>query len=72
MLYFPLKFRQIQLSGFEGELENVSFNQRPGRPSWFSDQPDNTNLMEDVKILLSVKFRKIALICFREVEHVKS
>ena len=32
-ILLPLKFRLIQLSGFRGEVENVSANQRPGRPS---------------------------------------
>ena len=34
-----LKFRWILFSGFRGEEENVSANQRPGRPSCFSDRP---------------------------------
>ena len=36
--------------------KNASANQKPGRPSWFSDRPKNTNLVEDVAILLPVKF----------------
>ena len=36
----PVKFRWIPFSGFRGEVENVSANQRPGRPSCFSDRPE--------------------------------
>ena len=35
-----VKFRWIPFSGFIGEIENVSANQRPGRPSCDSDQPE--------------------------------
>ena len=38
-ILLPIKFRWIPFSGFRGEVENVSTNQRPGRPSCFSDQP---------------------------------
>ena len=112
----------IPLSGFRGEVENVSSNQRPGQLSCFSDRPEehklgrgrwdlashevslnsvqrfkrrsrkclsqsrgqgghlvfpigpkNTNLVEDVEILLPVKFRWIPLSGFRgEVENVSS
>ena len=34
-ILLPVKFRWIPLSGFRGEVENVSANQRPGRPSSF-------------------------------------
>ena len=37
-------FRWIRFNGFRGEVENVSSNQRLGRPSCFSDRPENTNL----------------------------
>ena len=40
----PVKFRSIPLSGFIGEVENVSANQRPGRPSCFSDRLDKHKL----------------------------
>ena len=33
----PIECRWIPISGFQGEVENVSANQRPGRPSCFSD-----------------------------------
>ena len=32
--------RWIPFGCFSEEVENVSANQRPGRPSWFSDRPD--------------------------------
>ena len=35
----PVKFRWIPFSGFREEVENVSANQRPGRPSCFSNRP---------------------------------
>ena len=43
-ILLPVKFRWIPLSGFSGEVENVSANQRPGRPSCFSDQPEKHKL----------------------------
>ena len=36
-----IKFRWISFSGFIREVTNVSANQRTGRPSCFSDQPEN-------------------------------
>ena len=106
-ILLPVKFRWILFSGFR-EVENVSANQRPGRPSFFCDRPKktqtwqrmlrscflssfvefrsavseekskmsqpirgqgghlvfligpkNTNLVEDIKIFLPVKFRWI-------------
>ena len=39
-ILLPVKFRCILFSGFRGEVENVSANQRPGRPSCFSDRPE--------------------------------
>ena len=41
-ILLPVKFRWIPFSGYRGEVENVSANQRPGRPSYFSDQPEKT------------------------------
>ena len=72
-ILLPVKFRKIPFNGFRGEVENVSANQRPGRPSCFSDRPQkNTNLVEDVEILLPVKFRWIPLSGFRgEIENVE-
>ena len=43
-ILLPLKFRWILFSGFKGEVENVSANQRPGRPSCFSDRPEKHKL----------------------------
>ena len=45
----------------------------PGRPSCFSNQPEITNLVEDVEILLPVKFRWIPFSGSRaEVENVSA
>ena len=121
-ILLPIKFCWIRFSGFRGEVENVSANQKPGRPSCFSDRPEkhklgiglwdlascqislnfgsavseekskmsqpisgqgghlvfrigpkNTNLVEGVEILLSVKFRWIPFSGFREeVEKVSA
>ena len=43
-ILLPVKFRWIPFSGFRGEVKNVSANQRPGRPSCFSDWPENHKL----------------------------
>ena len=43
-ILLPVRFRWIQFSGFRGEVENVSANQRPGRPSCFFDRPENYEL----------------------------
>ena len=71
---FPVKFRRILFSGFREEVENVSANQRLGRPScFFRSAQKNTNLVEDVEILFPVKFRWIPFSGFREeVEHVSA
>ena len=72
-ILLPVKFRWIPFSGFRGEVENVSANQRPGWPSCFPIGPKNTNLVEDVEILLPIKFRWIPFSSFRgEVENVSS
>ena len=57
---YPLlvKFRWVLFSGFRGEVENVSANQRPGDHLGFPISP-NANLVEDVEFLLPVKFREI-------------
>ena len=41
-----VKFRYIPFSGFRGEVENVSANQRPGQPSCFVffDRPEKHKL----------------------------
>ena len=43
-ILLPVKFRRILFSGFREEVENVSANQRLGRPSCFSDQPKKHTL----------------------------
>ena len=43
-ILLPVKFHWIPFSGFRGEVENVSANQRPGRPSCFSDRPEKHKL----------------------------
>ena len=43
-IYLPVKFRWIPFSGFRGEVKNVLANQRPGRPSFFSDRPEKHKL----------------------------
>ena len=43
-ILLPIKFRRIPFSGFRVENKNVSANQRPGRPSCFSDQPEKHKL----------------------------
>ena len=39
-ILLPVKFRWIPFSGFREEVENVSANQTPGWPSYFSDRPE--------------------------------
>ena len=57
----PVKFRRIP-SGYRGEVENVSANQRPERPSLFSDRHEkNAKFVEDVVFLLPVKCLQIPL-----------
>ena len=43
-ILLPVKFDWILFSGFRGEVENVSANQRPGRPSCFSDRSEKHKL----------------------------
>ena len=43
-ILLPVEFLPIRFSGFRGEVNNVSANQRPGRPSWFSDRPEKHKL----------------------------
>ena len=43
-ILLPVKFRLIPFSGFRGEVENVSVNQRPRRPTCFSDRPEKHKL----------------------------
>ena len=39
-ILLPVKFRSILFSGFREEVENMSANQRSGRPSCFFDRPE--------------------------------
>ena len=43
-ILLPVKFRWFPFSVFREEVENVSANQRPGRPSCFSDRPEKHRL----------------------------
>ena len=43
-ILIPVKFCSIPFSGFRGKNENVSSNQRPGRPPCFSDWPKKHKL----------------------------
>ena len=43
-ILLPVQFCWIPFCGFRGEVENVSANQRPGRPSCFSDRPEKHKL----------------------------
>ena len=57
-ILLPIKFRRIPFSIFRKEVENVSANQRPGRP--FCSFPiglKNTNAVEGIESLLPFKFR---------------
>ena len=72
-ILLPGKFRWIPFSGFRGEVENVSANQRLGRHLDFPIGLKNTNLVEGVEILLPVKFHWIPFSGFyREVENVSA
>ena len=71
-ILLTVKFRWIPFSGFRVEVENVSANQRPGRPFFFSIDAKNIKLEGHVEILLPVKFRWIPLSGFREVENVSA
>ena len=121
-ILLPVKFHWIPFSSFRGEVENVSANQRPGRPSCFSDRPKkhkigrghwdhaslssfvefrstvseeksnmsqpikgqgghlvfpiipkNPNLVEDIEILLPIKFHWIPFSSFRgDVENISA
>ena len=106
-ILLPIKFGLIPFSGFRGEVQNVSANQRPRGPSCLFDRPEkhklgrgfwdlasyqvsfnsvqqfkrrsrkcrntNTNLVDDIKILLPIKFGWIPFSGFREeVENVST
>ena len=52
-ILLPVKFSWIPFSRLRGEVENVSANQRPGRPSCFSDQPEKHKLGRGCRDLAS-------------------
>ena len=54
-ILLPIKFRWIWFSGFRGEVENVSANQRPWLPSCFSDPPEKHKLGRGLWDLASYK-----------------
>ena len=43
-ILLPVKFLRISFSGFRGKVKNVSANQRPGQPPWFSDRHEKHKL----------------------------
>ena len=45
-IFVPCKFCWILFSGFRGEVENISANQRPGRPFCFSDWPEKHEIVK--------------------------
>ena len=67
-----VRFHWILVSSFRGEIENLTANQRPEWPSYLSEQPKNTNLVEDVEILLPVECRWIVSRGLREVDNLSS
>ena len=75
-ILLPVKFRWIPFSGFRGEVENVSANQRPGRPSCFSDRPEKHKLgrrrwdLASCQISLNSvqRFRRRSRKCFSQSE----
>ena len=72
-ILLPVKFYWNPFSGFRGEVENVSANQRPGRHLVFPIGLKNTNVVGDVEVLLPVKFPWILFSGFREeVENVSA
>ena len=72
-ILLPVKFCRVPFNVFRGEVENVSANQRPGRPSCFSDRPEKHKLGRGRWDLFHVKFRWIPFNVFRgEVENVSA
>ena len=51
-ILLPVKFHKTSFRDSRGIVENVSGNQRPVHPSWFSIFLKNTSLVEDVEFLL--------------------
>ena len=75
-ILIPIKFRWIPLSGFRREVENVSANQRPGRPSCFFDRPEKHKLgrgrwdLASYKVLLNFvqRFQRRSRKCLSQLE----
>ena len=78
-ILLPVKFCRIPFSGFRElreEVENVSVNQRPGRPSCFSDPPKKHKLGRRCWDLVSCqvslnsvqRFRRRSRKCFSQSE----
>ena len=57
----PVKFRWISFGGFSAEVQNVSDDQMPGRPSWLSDRPEKHKLCPEF-LSSCVKFRSAVLL----------
>ena len=55
-ILLPVKFHWILFSGFREECQNGSANQRPRRPSYFSDRPENK--LEDL-VSCQVSFNSV-------------
>ena len=72
----PVKFRWIPFSRFRGEVKNVSTNQRPRRPSCFSDRPEKHKLgrrrwdLASCQVSLNYvqRFRKRSRKCLSQAE----
>ena len=68
-----VKFRLIPLSGFIGEVKNVSANHRPGRPFCFSDPAEKHKLGGGRCDLASYQVSSNSFHSFRgEVENVSA
>ena len=64
-ILLPVKFRWILFSGFRGEVGNVSANQRPGRPSCFSDRREKHKLGRGRWDLASCQVSLNSFQCFK-------
>ena len=60
-ILLPVKFRQILFSGFREEVQNISANQRLGRPSCFSNQPNKHKLGRRQRDLASCQVSLISV-----------
>ena len=69
---FPVKFCQILLGRFRGEVKTASANQRSEQQSFFFSMGlKNANLVKDVEFLLPVQYCQIPFSSFRgEMENV--